>query len=72
MIGMAEATRIVALLQKENSMIKLSFWEQFIVGAAVSFLSVLATQTTNPTALDGIDAAQAFLQNLLNGRVPTS
>lgn len=60
------------LAKGENVMIKLSFWEQFIVSAAVSFLSVLALQTTNPTALAGIDGAQTFLQDLLNGKVATS
>ena len=50
-------------------MVKLSWWEQFIVGAAVSFLSVLQGQVTNPTELAAIQAAQTFLQKLLAGQV---
>lgn len=52
-------------------MIKLSIWEQFIIGAALSFLSILQGQTKNATALAGIEAAETFLQDLLNGKVPT-
>jgi hypothetical protein len=53
-------------------MIKLSLWEQFIIGAALSFLTLLQSQTTNPEALAGIQAAQLFLQDLLSGKVATS
>jgi hypothetical protein len=47
----------------------LSFWEQFIIQAAVSFLSVLKTKLTNPAEVAGIDAAIAFLQDLLGGKI---
>ena len=50
-------------------MIKLSWWEQFIVGAAVSLLSVLASKLTNPTELAALEAAIKFLQTLLAGTV---
>ena len=53
-------------------MFKLSIWEQFIVGAALSFLEALATQVTNQTELAAIQAAITFLQRLLGGQVTTS
>jgi hypothetical protein len=52
--------------------VKLSFWEQFIIGAAVSFLGILQTQVKlNSVELAGLQAAQQFLQSLLNGSVGT-
>ena len=53
-------------------MFKLSFWESFIIGAALSFLETLATQVTNPTELAGIQATIVFLQRLLGGNVSTT
>jgi hypothetical protein len=50
-------------------MLKLSWWEQFIIGAAVSFLTVLVSKMTNATELAALQAAIAFLQQLLNGQV---
>ena len=52
-------------------MIKLSWWEEFIIGAAISFLTVLQTKITNPEALAALQAALAFLQALMNGTVST-
>jgi hypothetical protein len=50
-------------------MVTLSFWEQFIVGAALSFLEVLATQVKNTTEIAALQAAIGFLQKLLAGNV---
>jgi hypothetical protein len=51
---------------------KLSLWEQFIMGAALSFLEALATQIKNTTELAALQAAIAFLQKLLGGQVSLS
>jgi hypothetical protein len=50
-------------------MITLSWWEEFIVGAAVSLLSLLASRIKNPTELAALKAALEFLQKLLAGGV---
>ena len=50
-------------------MFKPSWWEEFILGAAVSFLGVLQSRITNPTELAALEAAIAFLQKLLSGTV---
>jgi hypothetical protein len=50
-------------------MVKISWWEEFILGAAVSFLTVLASKITNPVELAALQAAIAFLQKLLGGQV---
>jgi len=55
--------------KEKTSMIKLSWWEEFIVTAALSFLTVLTSKVTNPTELAGLQAAIAFLQKLLSGTV---
>ena len=48
--------------KKENRiMIKLSWWEEFIVGATISFLTVLQSKLSNPTELAGLQAAIGFL-----------
>jgi hypothetical protein len=52
-------------------MIQLNFYEQFVVTLAISFLSVLRTQTANAAAHAAIDSANVFLQELLAGQVPT-
>ena len=52
-------------------MITLSWWENFIVGAAISFLTVLQSKITNSVELAGLQAALAFLQKLMNGTVST-
>ncbi len=53
-------------------MVTLSWWEQFIIGAAVSFLTLIASKITNPVELDALQAAIAFLQKLLSGQVAVS
>jgi len=50
-------------------MVNLSWWEQFIIGAAVSFLTVLGSKITNPVELAALQAASAVLQKLLGGQV---
>ena len=50
-------------------MIKISWWEEFILGAAVSFLTVLLPKITNPMELAALQAAIAFLQRLLGEQV---
>ena len=53
-------------------MIKLSWWEEFIVQAAISLLTLLASKVTNQTELAGIQAAIVFLQRLIAGQVNTA
>ena len=53
-------------------MIKLSWWEEFIVSAAVSLLTLLASKVTNQTEQAAIQAAITFLQKLLAGNVATA
>jgi len=50
-------------------MIQLSEWEQFIVTAAISFLSFLGTKLKNPIELAALKAALDFLQSLLAGKL---
>ena len=50
-------------------MIKLSWWEEFIIGAAASFLTVLQQKITNQTELAALQAALTFLQKLMAGTV---
>jgi hypothetical protein len=50
-------------------MVQLSWWEQFILAAAVSFLTLIASKVKNPTELAALQAAIAFLQKLLGGNV---
>ena len=50
-------------------MLQLSWWEQFIVGAAVSLLTLLESKLTNPTEVAALQAAIAFLQKLLGGTI---
>jgi hypothetical protein len=53
-------------------MLTLSWWEQFILGAAVSFLMILEPKVKNPTELAALQAAVAFLQKLLGGELSMS
>lgn len=48
---------------------KLSFWEEFLVSAVVSLLTVLQGKIKNPTELAALEAALAFLQKLNAGNV---
>ena len=50
-------------------MVSLSFWEKFIVQAAISLLSALSAAIKNPTELAAIQAAIAFLSRLLGEQV---
>lgn len=50
-------------------MLQLSWWEQFIISAALSFLTLIGSKITNPTELAALQAAIAFLQKLLSGTV---
>ncbi len=50
-------------------MVQLSWWEQFIVSAVVSFLTVLTSKVTNTTEQAGLQSSTAFLQKLLSGQV---
>ena len=50
-------------------MIGLSWWETFIVQAAVGLLDVLATKISDPAELAALQAAIAFLQKLLSNGV---
>jgi len=47
--------------------VTLSWWEQFIVEAASSLLSLLSTKIKNTAEQGAIQAAAAFLQQLLSG-----
>ena len=50
-------------------MVKLSWWEEFIIGAAISFLTVLRGKITNPAELAALEAALSFLNKLMSGTV---
>jgi hypothetical protein len=50
-------------------MLQLSWWEQFIVTAAISLLTMLQSKLKNPTELAALQAAITFLQSLLSGKV---
>jgi hypothetical protein len=50
-------------------MITLSWWEQFIVTAAISLLTLLESKIKNATELAALQAAIQFLQSLLGGSV---
>ena len=51
---------------------QLSWWEEFIVTAGISFLSTIAAKIKNPTELAALQAALAFLQKLAAGNVSTT
>ena len=50
-------------------MLKLNWWEQFVIGAAASLLAELESKLTNPTEIAALQAAIQFLQSLLAGNV---
>jgi hypothetical protein len=52
--------------------VSLSWWETFIVQAAVSLLTMLESKMTNPTEIAALQAAITFLQKLLSGAVAVS
>lgn len=50
-------------------MMVLSWWEQFIVTAMISFLSVLHSKLNNPVEAAALTAALDFLQQLMGGKL---
>lgn len=50
-------------------MFTVSFWESFILQAAISLLGALESKLTNPTEVAALQAAIQFLQKLLGGTV---
>lgn len=50
-------------------MLTLSFWEQLVIGMAISFLSAIAPMVTNATEQAALQAALTFLQKLVSGGV---
>lgn len=50
-------------------MIQLSWWETFIITAAISLLTVLQSKISNPAELAALQSAVAFLQKLLGSGV---
>jgi hypothetical protein len=50
-------------------MIKLNWWESFVIGAAASLLAELESKLTNPVEVAALQAAVGFLQQLLTGGV---
>jgi hypothetical protein len=50
-------------------MITLSWWETFIVTAAISLLTALKTKLSNPVEVAALTATIAFLEQLLGGKV---
>ena len=50
-------------------MIKLSWWEEFVVGTAISFLVMLTTKVTNKMELEALQTTIGVLQKLLAGQV---
>ena len=56
-------------MNETTGLLTLSWWEQFIIGAAISFLTVLQTKITNQTEVAALQATIAFLQKLLNNQV---
>lgn len=53
-------------------MLKLSWWEEFIIGGAISFLTVLQSKIKNQAELAAIESAIAFLNRLMAGTVSTT
>ncbi len=53
----------------KTKVLTLSWWEQFIVGAAISLLTLLESKLNNPTEIAALQAAVTFLQSLLAGKV---
>lgn len=53
-------------------MIQLSWYEQFMVGMTVSFLTAISSQTKNQTVLAELQSNVAFLQKLMAGQIPSA
>jgi hypothetical protein len=58
--------------RRKESMITLSFWEQFLIGSAISLLTFLESKVKNTSELAALQAAVTFLQKLLSGNVSLS
>lgn len=52
-------------------MIKLTWWESFILQGAIGFLTELDAKITNATEKAALAAALTFLQKLVSGNVAT-
>lgn len=50
-------------------MVTLSWWEQYLIVSAISLLTFLESKIKNPTELAALQAAVAFLQKLVGGKV---
>jgi hypothetical protein len=50
-------------------MIVLGWWEEALVGMAISLLTILENKLTNPVEVAALQAAVAFLQRLVGGGV---
>ena len=48
---------------------KLSFWEEMVLGMALSFLTALESKLTNPSEVAALQAAVVFVNQLLSGQV---
>jgi hypothetical protein len=55
--------------RRRENMVTLSWWEQMIIGSAISFLIFLEGRIKNPTELAALRQAVAFLQKLLSGNL---
>ena len=53
-------------------MLTLSFWEQLVLGMAISFLTAIAPMVTNTAEQDALQAALLFLQKLVSGGITAS
>jgi hypothetical protein len=53
-------------------MIKLNWWEVYILGAAAALLQALESNLTNQVEITGLQDAIAFIQKLLAGQISGS
>ena len=58
---------VLAAHTTQGKAIVLSWYEEFIISMALSMLMVLTSQTKNAAALESIQAAVSFLQEMLYG-----
>jgi hypothetical protein len=68
----SEISRSRSFKKRRKLIITLCWWEQFIVSAALSLLTLLATKVSNAAELAAIQSAMLFLQKLLAGGVSIS
>jgi hypothetical protein len=50
-------------------MVKLTWWEEFLIGAAITYLKSLAGTIKNAAELAALETAIAFLEKLTQGAV---